>query len=232
MIKFFQIDDILDNKKVSFSESKKGLSLEEIENLKRVRLFDFQLSTNSWAGDDDNKFFFRTMLIYLVEKFRVHLYLTERTVKRKSKSRSFKKLLYPYKNNLLSSNIFEEEVSIDEDKTLIYSVVELSIDNFQFVIDNLADSKLAFFRIDTRNLEKVDLSISRLIQKTPLKKDGLFDFNMLKLLDFVVSDDSSVMNSYMDGLDNCHLRFFFQSESHSEYVRDLSSIFRIKEVNI
>jgi hypothetical protein len=230
MIKFFQIDDILDNKKVSFSESKKELSLEEIENLKRVRLFDFQLSASSYV--DDNKVFLRTMLINLVEKFRVHLYLTEKTAKRKSKSRSFKKLLYPYKNNLLSSNIFEEEVSVDEDKTLIYSVVELSIDNFQFVIDNLTDSKLAFIRIDTRNLEKVDLSISRLIQKTPLKKGDLFDFNKLKLLDFIVSDHSSVMNSYMDGLDNYHLRFFFQSQSHSEYVRDLSSIFWIKEVNI
>ncbi|PSR15419.1 MAG: hypothetical protein DA408_08595 [Bacteroidetes bacterium] len=230
MIKFFHIDNILDSNIISFSESKKELSIKEIDSLKRVKLFEFQLPYSSYANE--NKDFLATILINLLADYRIHFYLIEKTAKQKARSRSLKKLLYPYKKHLLSSNIYEEEVLLEGDKTLIYSIVELSVDNLQFVVENLVDSRLSFIRVDKNEFEKTNLSISELIQKTPLKKGDLFDLNKLRLLDFVISDYSSVINMHMDGSDKYYLRFFFQNQGHADYIKDLSDLFRIREMNV
>ena len=222
MIKIFQINNILDNNRVSFSESKKYLSVEELEKLKHIELLDFKFSKDLYF--EDWKTYFLNIFTHLFNDYNVYFYITEKRAKQKSKVRSLKKLLYPYKSKLKSSDVFEDEVLMDEGKTIIYSVIKLSMNNIEFVLDNFLNSSLSFIRIDSSSLNDKDLSISSFIEKATFKKGGLFDYNILKLLAFMISDHSSIINIHIDGSDNYHLRFFFQNRKHADTMKTLSSL--------
>jgi len=74
------------------------------------------------------------------------------------------------------------------------------------------------------------LALTELIQTNPPSSSNIFDLNLLRAVNQLVNNASSVISISRDGLNNDYLSLFYQNESHVELMKGMKGQFKVRDV--
>lgn len=231
MIKAIGGHTVLENPVLTFTTSKDQLSVVEKELLSEINLFNYKFGKNVYSFEQ--RLFMKMLLEIFINEYNLFFYYLEKTAEPKTRLRSHKKLMYGHRKSIGEENIYEEEVQLNSNQTIIYSILHLTKDNIDYINENLIDSRFLFGYIANNDAPKNsifdNLEIKKIIQSNPIKK-GVFDMNILKVVSSKVNNSASILRLFRDGLNNDYVSLFYKNLDHLEEMKEMMNKFKIKNL--
>lgn len=233
MIKSIRIAQILDNPVMVFTRSKDQLSTAEKEAISKKRAYHYKFEEDVYSFEQ--RLFFSILMKLFIERFELYFCYLDKIAEPPTKLRSHKKLMHAHKKSIGPGNLYEEEVELDAGKTIMYSIIHLDEANVDYVCKHLVDSRFVFGVVRDKQ-EGGDLfrglALTELIQTNPPSSSNIFDLNLLRAVNQLVNNTSSVISISRDGLNNDYLSLFYENESHLELMKGMKGQFKVREVDL
>lgn len=231
MIKVEQSNKLLSNDILAFTISKEELSILEKSSLEKLSLFSFKF--NSEVYSIEKKIFFRQLSELLISQYDLYYFFVEKTAKKRSPIRTYKKMMYPHRNQIGKDFLFEYEIELEKDRTILFSAILVDDSNVDYVCSKLLDSRFSFACLVNKTKNKKSILERILLKNYLIKKkseNSVIDLNILKIAANLVDDKTSIIRRSNDGLDNTYLSVFYQNTSHIEVMKSMRNKFSIRNV--
>lgn len=234
MIKEYQSDTPFNSAVLTYTKRKEEVPAVQLDGLSRVRTLSFQLDEEVYEAEA--KLFFKICFQGIMRQYHFALVLMDKKPQLASRSRSYKKLLYPHRQALGAECLLESEVMLPSSKaSVLYSAVLLDADNFDYSCDNLLDSRFAFGLVFSKDADLSEairrVALDDLIEKHA-RPHKLLDLNPLLLIDQAVTPNSALLQRSSDGRDRVCLHFFYEDGPVAiglgRLTRELSEIVKVR----
>ena len=121
-----------------------------------------KIQINYYFKEDDSalefKMFFKDLMEWLLQNNNIYFVLSENYASKANRLRSYKKLHHHEIEEIGSHNLHEEEVEIQNELTVIASIVRLTNTNLTYCSNNLIDSLLRFGYIIPKGVRSFNVS--------------------------------------------------------------------------
>jgi hypothetical protein len=228
MIRAYRSSTPFNSPVLTYTKSKEGLSASQLDSLLHVKTLSFQFGEEVYEAEE--RLFFKMLAKQIMQGYHLALVLAEKMPQPASKSRSYKKLLYPHRQALGAAKLFEAETLLAEGCSILYSAVLLGTENLDYACRHLLDSRLAFGLIFGRDTSLSAAlrrtALSELIEKTA-RPHAPLDLNPLLLIAQTVMPDTALLHRSADGVDRTCLHLFYQDEALGELARGIEGVVKM-----
>lgn len=228
MIELRNSNSVLANNIFTYGIGKEELSHEQLEELSAIKIASFKLDNSVYQAEE--KIFFKEFSRELIKNHQALFVFMEKLPKPISKSRSYKKLMYPHRKQVGEGNLFEEEVIVKENQSILVSAVAIDDQNLDYVCDHLIGSLFVFGYVFGKDQEVKaafdQLSLSSIIKSENYVK-GIFDLNILWLIAHVLNDQAAVFMRSTDGKDNSYMNVFYTNPKVTGFVEEMRRKFKV-----
>lgn len=125
----------------TFPLSRKYITDNDLDNLSEINV---QETTIEEYYEQKFNAELKATLKSFLDNNKIYLIHIENFAAYKNKVRSFRKMFYSYRENIGKNNILETEIDINENQSVLSSIIKLDKKNIDFCLEELINSNLAF----------------------------------------------------------------------------------------
>lgn len=142
MIEIHKSGNLLEDPFFNFDYSKQFLNKREIVGLQEIRGLSFYIKGDSSFLEYD--IFLKRLLKHLLTNYKIYLILSENYPSPINRIRTYKKLLYKEDEKIGEQNLFQTEIELGNNQSILSSIVRLTEGNINYCTANLIDSLFRF----------------------------------------------------------------------------------------
>ena len=168
--------------------------------------------------------FTKNLILYLYDNFNVYFIYIETFPQLKSKIRSHKKMFYAHNGAIKKSNLYEVEIDLEDNKSILSAIVKIDKYNFEYCLSHI-NSNFAFCLAVEKSKRSFPVNrydfLKRLIGQRN-KEDKLTKVNFLKVLIQTINDSRLIFTIKSTGNDEESISLFAKNTQKIEHgIREI-----------
>ena len=210
-----------------FPLSLSELGEKEIKKLSEISVLEFKINDYS---DCLFEKLLKNLMNTIIKTHKLYFIYFESLPQKKTQIRSFKKIFRSHKSKLGKVNLFELEVDIEPNKSIISALVKIDKNNIDYCIDELINSNFSFGYATLKDKRSFPVNKTEFINKHILNKlEGrkLFKVNLLKSISQNLNANKIIFDLKISGRDEEIIEIFFKDkiiEGISQVEKEFKSI--------
>lgn len=216
----------------NFNLKKFPLSISELDEsemnrLSKTSVIEFKI--NDYSNHLFDKLL-KSLLNTIIKTHKLYFIYVENLPQKRNKIRSLKKLFRSHKSKLGRTNLFELEIDLESNKSIISALVKINKSNIDYCIDELINSNFSFGYAILKDKRSFPTNRTDFINKqisNKLEGRKTFKVNLLKSISQNLNVNKMIFDIKTSGRDEEIIEIFYKkniTEGISKVEKEFKSI--------